>query len=136
VYAMADTNIFSDWLQAEMDNRGLTQAELARLAGVTRSAINGVLTGNRGPGNDLCVAISRALKLPPELVFRKAGLLPPVPQITEYTEEILHLINKLPPEDQEEILELLRFKIERKTANINEKPPSRKKNPARSVLNN
>lgn len=75
MYSMAYTPKFTDWLQSALDERGISQSELARRAGVTRSAINGIIMGTRGPGIELCTGIAHALKLPPEEVLRVAGLL-------------------------------------------------------------
>lgn len=52
MYAMDYTTQFSEWLTAVLFQKGISQSELARQAGVTRGAINGVLTGARGPGVD------------------------------------------------------------------------------------
>lgn len=114
MYAMADTYSFSQWLEDEMDKRQLTQAELARQAGVTRGAINGVLTGARGVGPDLLNAIAKGLQLPPETVFRAAGLLPSLPEDQEELQILNHLYSQLSDEDREDILALIKAKIERK----------------------
>ncbi len=108
-------NKFGDWLSTEMKNRGMTQSELARKANISQAAISHILSNRRNPGNGLCESIARALRLPPELVFRKAGLLPPAVPQDEYQEELLHLLQQLPPEERQEILELVRFKLERKS---------------------
>jgi len=124
---------FSSWLLNELTSRGWSQAELARRAGVSRTAISDVISEKHYAGFELCVAIARALNLPPETVFRAAGLLPPVTPDTEYAEQILHLLRQLSPQEQEEILELLRFKAERqKTARP--KLKSREKPPAQMQL--
>lgn len=47
MYSMA-VNTFSNWLTAVLIQKGISQSELARQAGVTRGAINGILTGARG----------------------------------------------------------------------------------------
>lgn len=133
---MADKYNFSTWLSEQMDKRNLTQAELARLAGVTRSAINGVLTGTRGPGNDLCLAIARALRLPPETVFRAAGLLPPEPEYVPLLDEWNAVFYELTPDEQQELIDIARLKVDRRKSpgqQSNQKSPSRSKRPARSV---
>lgn len=106
---------FSDWLVDWLNKKGWTQSELANRAGVTRTAISDVISRRRNPGTDLCLAIARALDLPPEIVFRAAGLLPPAPSNTEFEEHFLHLLRQLPPKERQEILELLMFKTERTT---------------------
>jgi transcriptional regulator with XRE-family HTH domain len=110
--AMADKYPFSEWLQSEMSKRNLSQADLAREAGVTRAAINGVLTGARGPGNELCVAIANAFRVPPETVFRAAGLLPPAPAYTEYQQQLVHLLDLLPEEKKQIAVDYIRFLVE------------------------
>lgn len=123
---------FSDWLLNEINKRGWSQAELARRAGIPRQIISNYINRQREkPDSDVLVSISRALNLPPETVFRAAGLLPPVSPDTEYQKEFLHLLSQLSPQEREEILELLRFKAERQK---NAKPPSRTPKPARSAL--
>lgn len=113
VLAMADTYVFSEWLQGEMTARDLSQSELARLAGVTRSAINGVVTGARGPGRDLCVGIARAFKIPPEEVFRIAGLLPPA-KSNDRVDRLIYQIEELDEEDQATIETFVGALVERK----------------------
>jgi transcriptional regulator with XRE-family HTH domain len=106
---MDDINQFSRWLQDEMNKRGLNQSQLAKLAGVTRSAINGVISGVRGPGSDLCVGLARALKLPPEDVFRAAGLLPPETKRDPVTDEAEYLLSQLPENKRQQALAFIRF---------------------------
>jgi transcriptional regulator with XRE-family HTH domain len=107
MYAMDDRIDFSQWLQEQMNERGLSQSDLARLAGVTRSSINGILVGTRGPGPDLCNAIARGLKLPPEVVFRAAGLLPPKPNAEPTVEEASYKLSQLPDWQQKIVLRFI-----------------------------
>jgi len=123
-------NEFGDWLRERIKETGKTQKEFAQIIGIEQPQLSRILSGERGTTDEVLNAISRALHLPPVQVFRAAGFLPPAPEPTELKEEINHLIDQLPPGEQEEILELLRFKVERK-ATI--KVTSRTKKPARSV---
>ena len=107
---MAYTSDFAIWLEEQLKEQGISQAELARRADVTRGAINGILTGARGPGVDLAKGIAKALKLPPEQVLRAAGLLPPAVNIDEELEQIVHEAEKLSKQDQLEVLAFIRMK--------------------------
>jgi len=69
---------FSTWLTIEMDRLGWNNSELARRASVVPSTISMVINRQKQPGPDLCNGIARALGVPPERVFREAGLLPAV----------------------------------------------------------
>ena len=132
---MADKYSFSEWLQAEMTQRDLSQSELARLAGVTRSAINGVLSGSRGPGHDLCSGIARAFKLPPEAVYRAAGLLPPVAERRAKLEELALVAGDLDDDEIEDLIDIAKMRAKkRKDKQGNIAKTSRSKRPARNAL--
>lgn len=126
---------FSDWLLNEINRRGWSQSELARRAGIPRQIISNYINRQREkPDSDVLISISRALNLPPETVFRAAGLLPPVDEDTEYQEEFFHLLSQLSPQERQEILDLLRFKAERQKNVKPLKPTSRAEKPARTAL--
>lgn len=110
MYAMAYKLDFSEWLESVMREQGVSQSELARMSGVTRSAINGILRGARGPGVDLCNGIARALKIPPEEVLRAAGLLPTEQPQDENLYKIEHLYHTLKDKsNRERALQFLQF---------------------------
>ena len=67
---------FTEFMLAEMQENDWTQAGLARKAKLSRGTIANLLSENRKPGPDTCKALAIAFNLPPEMVFRKAGLLP------------------------------------------------------------
>jgi len=64
---------FGTWLKNAIKECGWSQAELTRRANVSRSAINGIINGNRNPGRDLLLAFSMALNLPAEELFQAIG---------------------------------------------------------------
>jgi|GEM_PF-611386 transcriptional regulator with XRE-family HTH domain len=125
---------FKDWVLNWLNKKGWNQAELAARAGVTRTAISDILSGRRNPGPDLCTAIARALNLPPETVFRAAGLLPPVPASEEQQDTLMYLYSQLPQKEREEVLEYIRFKLE-KAEKEKEQSRTKKERPAQIVLN-
>lgn len=122
-------SMFSEWLMKELNNRNINQSELARLSGISRGAISHIINGVRQPGPDICDAIATAFKLPPETVFRAAGLLPKKPEADQKLEEIMFLMRELSPDDLEEIDQIIRLKLNRKP--INKKS---RKDAARSLL--
>jgi transcriptional regulator with XRE-family HTH domain len=107
---MADKINFADWLEKELTKSKLSQSDLAREAGVTRAAINGILTGARGPGIDLLNGIAKALHIPVEEIYRVAGILPPAPNENKIIKQITHLTNDLPESEQEGILEFVKLR--------------------------
>lgn len=69
---------FVGWLTCKMSEIGWSNSELARRAGVVPSTISMIVSRKNQPTWELCSGIAKAFDLPPEDVFRRAGLLPPV----------------------------------------------------------
>lgn len=107
---------FGFWLQQEREKIGLSQAELARLSGLNRAVISKVENNASDPTPETLSAIARALRLPPETVFRIAGLLPPVPPNTEQTDELLYLFAQLPDNQKPIAVDYIRFLVEKNEA--------------------
>jgi transcriptional regulator with XRE-family HTH domain len=106
---MESAEKFSKWLVEAHESRGWSQAELARRAGVSRTSISDAISCKNPAGFELCAGIAHALKLPPEIVFRAAGLLPPDRELDEIEQELSHLYRLLPEEKQQQLLEYARF---------------------------
>jgi len=103
---------FPQWILNQLENREWSRAELARRAGLSRTAISDVITGKANAGYTLCVSVANALELPQESTLRAAGLLPSDPDIDEEIEQILYDVAKLSKSDQEEVLAFIRMKNE------------------------
>jgi transcriptional regulator with XRE-family HTH domain len=91
---------FSDWLRNELEIRQWKQADLARRSNLDTAVISNLINERRGPGEDTCSAIAHALGLPPETVFRAAGLLPAITPDEEEWELWKHELRKLDPEER------------------------------------
>ena len=103
---------FVDWLWNELDRRSWSQAQLARKAEVTRSVINSVLNRKSFPGVEVCRGIAYAFSLPPEEVFRKAGLLPDLKETKGLAIRTLaKIMEKLTDEQQEEIINYAEYQL-------------------------
>jgi len=86
---------FSEWLQLELDRRGWSQSDCARLANLNRAVINKLLNGKSQPQPPTLAAIARALKIPVETIYRAAGILPPSADRDEKTMEIVLLYKSI-----------------------------------------
>lgn len=67
---------FVIWLIEEMEQRGWSNSELARQAGIVPSTLSKVISGHNKPGLEFCIGVAQAFDYPPERVLRQAGLLP------------------------------------------------------------
>lgn len=109
---------FSEWLRKILQEKGWTEADLARKSGIIRQTINNYTNGRiNKPDEDVLQAIAHALRLPPEEVFREAGLLPPKKPLAVREEAINYKISLLPEPEQEQVLEFVDFLLERSERN-------------------
>lgn len=99
---------FGDWLLAEIENKGWKQAELARRAHIQDATLSRIITGSRQVGPDVGQSIAQALEVPPEKVFRKAGLLPSRSPREEDIDEALWILGRLTARMRLTVLAMLR----------------------------
>jgi transcriptional regulator with XRE-family HTH domain len=110
-------NNFVDWLETELLVRQLTRHELARRMNMSPSTLSLIWSGQRKPGVEVCKAIADALMFTDEFVFRKAGLLSPKTTDNPRFVEIAVLMEKLSEQDQMELVQIARLKVERLKSN-------------------
>lgn len=121
---LMETIAFITWLQSELDKRGWSQADLARAIRMTTATVSRVMSGDRKPGIEFLIALAGALKVPPEEIYRAAGLLPPITESKQITEEINYLMAGMTPDERQEAIEYLRYRFSRsKTARRNNHRP-------------
>lgn len=105
MFLMSNGLDFASWLEAEIQSRGWSQAELAKRARLNRAIVNKVLNRYSKPSPETLQAIARALGYPQEFVFRKAGLLDDSPTEEDALTRLLnHYFAQLTPQEQQIIL--------------------------------
>lgn len=112
---------FSGWIQERLEEKGWSQAELARRSGLTRGGISNLLNNVRKPDAETCKALARAFGRPEEEALIAAGYLSPKPDFDPRAERLNQLFDQLTPEDQEEILSIAEMKLRKKEAREAEK---------------
>jgi transcriptional regulator with XRE-family HTH domain len=78
-----------------MNKRGWSQSDLARAADLNRAVINKLLNGKSHPQPSTLEAISRALKIPIEITYRAAGLLPANSDHDDTVEEAIYVLKHI-----------------------------------------
>lgn len=109
---------FVDWLLDELNKRSMSQADLARMSSITPAQISRIISGQRKPGEEALSSIARAFKLPPETVFRAAGLLPDEKPDNYLTVEANFLMSLLTPQQREEAIRYIRYLASQQEGNI------------------
>jgi len=99
---------FVAWIRQELDRRGWTQSELCRRSGLSSATVSTVLSQRSKPGNDFCKGVARAFGIRDEEVFRRAGILDPLPPEVEEERELVLLIRRLPPDARRTAMAILR----------------------------
>ena len=95
MFSVGQNTFFTQWLQSEMDKRGWSQSDCARAADLNRAVINKLLNGRCRPQPATLMAIARAFKIPVEIAYRAAGLLPQNSEFDETTAELLYTYNRI-----------------------------------------
>lgn len=98
---------FAKWLDQELKNRDWKPADLSRASGLRSAVISNLLNGHRNVGEKTGNAIARALKVPVDLVFEKAGMIPPKPDLSPIKRKLAHVAEDLPDSDVELAITLL-----------------------------
>jgi len=92
-------NTFFIWIDTEVKANGWTYAELARRAKKSPGSISNTMNGHNVVTWDFCAAIAMAFGLPPETVFKEAGLLPKTKESTT----LEHLVDVAEKLDEEKL---------------------------------
>ena len=95
MFAVGQNIRFTDWLQLELDKRGWSQSDCARACDLNRAVINKLLNGKCRPQPVTLIAIAKGLRIPVEVAYRAAGLLPPSSDGDDATQEVIHLFQSL-----------------------------------------
>jgi transcriptional regulator with XRE-family HTH domain len=102
---------FSQWLNRELEIRGWSRYKLHQTSGVDSGYISRILNREQPkPGPDVLKAFAHALGYPPEVLFRKAGLLPEKGPEPPDLEELKHIYMSVSEEAKQEILNFARYK--------------------------
>lgn len=99
---------FSDRLRDAMNAEGLNQADLARKVGLSRAAINQVVSGTtKGMKPDNLVAVARALNV--RIEWLATGEEPMRPEIiTAVDREVLRYLHAIPPALRQNMIAVMR----------------------------
>ncbi len=102
----------SEFIEKEMKKRGLSQADLARLTGLTTGGVSMLLNRTRKPSPETLNALAKAFDFPPDALFRTAGFLPEIQKGDSQTEELLFLFNQLPSSEKTNLIKYIRINLE------------------------
>ena len=101
---------FSEWIIEQMEERGMSQSQLARASGLSKQTISDYVNRKRTqPDERALQSLARGLQLPVETVYEKAGILTESPPETEQQRQLVYLYNQLPEDEQKRLVEYAGF---------------------------
>jgi transcriptional regulator with XRE-family HTH domain len=83
---------FGEWLKNELNEKGISQKELADLSGITPAQISRIISGTRGIGEQSIIAIAKALRIPVDLMFEKAYGIPSKSELSPKKRELMEKV--------------------------------------------
>lgn len=106
---------FSEWLVAELEDRGWSRSEAARRGGISPSMFDKVINGYAKPGAKFLDGIATAFGMSPIVLYRKAGIFPENGNSDQVKfEDWQYLISQMTTDEQDEIRQIIELKIERR----------------------
>ena len=98
--------------------RGMKQTDLCNKTGIPKSAISQYISGAFEPKQDRLLLIAQALDVDPVWLMgydvpmeREQKISPDKPELTEGEKMLLDLFNRLPEEQQELVLQMIRVAL-------------------------
>jgi transcriptional regulator with XRE-family HTH domain len=114
MFSAMSTITFAEWLVKELEERGWSQADLARETGLTTGGVSNLINQVRKPNPDTCNVIAHALKLPSEIVLQAAGYWKPeTSEKPPGFEEWVYIFTTATEQQRQEILDYARYKTGR-----------------------
>lgn len=101
--SLESVDIFIKWLDSLESQKRWTDYRLSAETGLSSSVFSKARQGIL-PKWDALVRIAKAFDVPPETAFRKAGLLPPLPEADEQDGKISHHTQNMTPEQKRAVL--------------------------------
>jgi transcriptional regulator with XRE-family HTH domain len=103
----------AEYLNGILKERNLSIRAFATYANLAHTTVRHILEG-RTPDHKTLQKLSDYLNVPLDSLYRKADILPPEEgQRQEVIRVIEHLMARLPESDQQEVLQIIRMKVER-----------------------
>jgi transcriptional regulator with XRE-family HTH domain len=103
------SQVFLNWLTLKLQERNLTEHQLAKKAGIGHSIFTRARTKGIVPKWETVYKIARALDVSVYEAFRAAGLIPPLPQYKhqERIESMMERLDSVPEERWDFVSEIV-----------------------------
>jgi len=105
---------FAEWIDSELARRGWSRSEAARRGSISASMMDKVINGASQPGLVFMKGIARAFGISLVEVLERAGAYEKSPTQAEWDD----VFARLSPEDQQEMLEIARLKLQRQKGHL------------------
>ena len=104
---MEEQEDFLTWVYDRAKEKGSVR-KLAKEMGLSHTAVHNVINGRTAVTYEFCDSLAKAVRLPPDDIFRRAGLFPPVPAPGDVT-YITQTTRALPADQIKMVREFVEF---------------------------
>ena len=112
-----DASRFGPWLGAELSQRGMSQAELARRIEASNGTVSSWVNSTRRPTPASCRKIAGVLRVPMDVALAMAGHRPLGPESWPVDMlEVAEMMMGLPERERMEVVAFVRWRAERQEA--------------------
>jgi len=99
---------FWDWVDKEVEARGLNYYRMEMDAGASNAVLSRPARNRSNPTIGACEVIAHGFDMPLEQVFRRAGILDPLPPESVHDGEAMALFRKLAPALQHVVIDCMK----------------------------
>lgn len=99
------------WVNSQAEDKNLSFREIAKRGGISVASVSDAASG-QSVGFKVCKGLAKAFGVPEEKILRLAGLLPPEPEETPTSRELLYMFMQLDDENQKRIMSITRTFLE------------------------
>lgn len=99
------------YLSRVMDERDLSPADITKRGGLSPSQVSKVLNRESPAGEKAIKSFAKALNLPVDDLYRRAGILPLKPNDDETVSEIVHIYHLLNENNKDDLLDYAKNRL-------------------------
>jgi transcriptional regulator with XRE-family HTH domain len=100
-----------EYLLKVMEERELIPADITKRSGLSPSQVSKVLNRESPAGQKALDSFAKALNLPPDDLYRRAGILPMKPNADEVVTEIVHIYHMLSEDNKGDLLDYAKNRL-------------------------
>jgi len=113
IFCVMNEKDFVDFLLDVMEDKEISPADITKRSGLSPSQVSKILNRESPAGQKALDSFARALNLPVDDLYRRAGILPMKPNDDETVSEITHISHALSEENRQDVRDYARLRLQK-----------------------